>query len=227
MENRPLYSAEITEIIGTPPWWIIRAGGGVLLVVFVACLSLASVVQVPEQSNAPVFISGTTSPYYVRQIAGGARPAAASGQIVELGQLLVRGPLDDASGIRAPFAGRLRLQRLPAAASPGDTIGLLVPLRNAYRFNGVLDLAQASTLSNDQALTIRVTMSDHPDSYLSLSGYLGYVSPVVRQGHVACVGQLDSLSNVLLARYSSAITNLEGTLLLTSKRKPLLQSLFK
>ncbi len=227
MENRPTYSAEITEIIGTPPRWIIRTGGGLLLLVFLGFIGLGTVIRLPEPSSSPVRLSGTTKPYYLTQATGAARPVVASGQQVTRGQLLLDAAHDTAGRVRAPFAGTLLLAG-PAAGllSPGDTLGVLLPLRNTYRFSGKVDLARAASLARRPTLPIQVALGDRPEDALVLQGRLGYLNPIVRHGQVTYVGQLDSLSNLLLSKQLASVTEVDGTLLLRGARRPMLQSLF-
>lgn len=227
MENRPLYSAEITEIIGTPPRWIIRTGGGLLLLVFLGFIALGTVIRLPEHSSSPVRLSGTTKPFYLTQATGPARPVVASGQRVARGQLLLGAGPDTLGRVRAPFAGTLLLAGPAAGAlSPGDTLGVLLPLHNTYRFSGRVELGRAGSLARRPTLPIQVALGDRPEGALVLQGRLGYLNPIVRHGQVAYVGQLDSLSNLLLARELAAVTEVDGTLLLRGTRQPMLQSLF-
>jgi hypothetical protein len=224
MDNRPLYSAEITEIIGTPPRWIMRAGGGLLLGGLLGLAALASTVRLPEQSTAPLLIRGTVPPYYLRQTAGLLRPAVASGQVVQQGQLLAQGRLDPGQQVRAPFTGILFYDA--GAAHAGDTLGLLTPLANTYRFSGQVALGRVPALRSLPALQIEVPLDDHLGS-LTLRGHLAYIRPDVRGGLVGFAGQLDSLSSLTRGRRAAALATLPGQLLLSSPGKPLAQRLLQ
>ena len=229
VENRPLYSAEITEIIGTPPRWILRAGGGLLLVVLLVVGTLASTVRIAEQHTSPVRITGVTRPYYLRQpTLGGVRPLVASGQVVALGQVLAQRPHDPASRVLAPFGGTVYYEDLAGApALPGDTLAMLVPLANTYRFRGKVLLAQVPALRRGQLLQIQVPLDSRMGSSLALHGRLRYLNPVVRDGQVSYSGRLDSLSEALLSQQAATITDLRGTLLVRSPSRPVLQRLLQ
>lgn len=228
MENRPLYSAEITELIGTPPRWIMRAGSGLLLGALVTVVCIASVLRIPDQSVTPLVIRGTTQPYYLVQTASGQRRLVASSKLVRRGQpLMCPGLNPDTATVRAPFAGTFYADG-PAGAGrgAGDTLGLLVPLTNAYRFSGQLKLERVAELRRGKGLRIQVPLAGQFGS-LVLQGTLGYLKPTVRSGRVAYVGYLDSLSSATLTRRLAPITYLEGRLLLSSNQKPILRRLFE
>ncbi len=224
MDNRPLYSAEITEIIGTPPRWIMRAGGGLLLGGLLALAALASTVPLPEQNTAPLLIRGTVPPYYLRQTTDQLRPVVASGQVVQQGQLLAQGLRDPQQQVRAPFAGVLFYDA--SAARAGDTLGLLTPLATTYRFSGQVALGQVPALRRLSALQIEVPLDDHLGS-LTLRGHLAYLRPDVHGGLVGFAGQLDSASSLVLGRRAAALATLPGQLLLSSPGKPLTQRLLQ
>ncbi|MCA8832853.1 hypothetical protein [Hymenobacter pini] len=224
MENRPLYSAEITEIIGTPPSWNIRVGGGVLLLVLALLLTGASVIGVPQHNSTPVSIRSTAQPHYLVQPAGTLQLLVEAGQAIQPGQALARVATDT---VRAPFAGTLQLLHLAGTpVSPGDTLGMLVPLHNAYQFSGRLDIGQVAELRRNNAFPIQVLLDSRTETSLHLQGRLGYVNPVVRNGQVSYTGQLDSASNTALAQHVATINNLTGTLHLSSRRTPILTRLF-
>lgn len=225
MENRPLYSAEITEIIGTPPRWILRAGGGLLLLALVVLVGLAATIRLPEPNRSALRISSSVPPYYLRQ--GAQTPVAAAGQLIRRGQPLAISTPDSAP-VAAPFTGRLLL--LPAAEAAtqtGDTLGVLLPANNAYQFSGRIDLGHLRELQRLGSLPIEVPLDDQADNSLRLRGHLRYLSPEVRGGTVAYVGQLDSASSTTLARHFTGLTNLEGCLLLRSHSAPILQRLLQ
>lgn len=229
MENRPIYSAEISEIIGTPPRWIMRVGGGLLLLSLVAGVALASVVEVPEQHHAAVRISGTTAPYYLRQPAGGLRLLVTSGRPVRKGQPLAQGLADSSLSISAPFEGAFYTEVHPQLPEPatGDTLGVLVPAATAYRFTGRVAPEQLRELRSHGRQLLRVPLNQQATSHLLLHGQLQYINPVVRDGQVTYVGQLDSASTVRLARQFAGLSSLEGTLLVSSTHQPVLQRLFQ
>ena len=226
MENRPVYSAEIAEIIGTPPQWLPRVGSGLLLLLLLLLLGAAAAVKIPESSESAVRISGTIAPYYL--VAGRAgRPLIASGQVVAVGQRLARRAPDSTGYLRAPFRGTLFYEPAAAAAQPGDTIGLLVPVANTYRFNGQMLPGQIDELRQQPTLELAVPLDDSAERSLALRGRLGYVTPMVRHGLVAYTGQLDSASSALLGRHLVAITTLDGTLLVARRRQSLLRRFFR
>lgn len=218
MENRPLYSAEITDIIGTPPRWIVRAGGGLLLGLLLGVVALAGSLRLPERHSYPVVLRGTVPPYYLRQAGGRLRAAIASGQVVRQGQVLAHTghPADTAAAVRAPFAGTFfTASPAGAAAQPGDTLGLLVPLVNAYRFGGRVALGQLAELRQAAPLTIEVPVAGQAGQPLALHGRLSYLDPTVRNGQATYVGHLDSLSALALTRQLAPLTQLSGTLLVS------------
>jgi len=222
MENRPVYSADIAEIIGTPPRWIMRSGGGLLLLLLLAFAGLAARVSIPEQNSLPVRVSGLTQPHYLLQRPGGAQLLVAAGQRVQLGQ-----PLGSAADERAPFAGTV-FYAAPTGVvrSVGDTLGLVVPLINTYRFSGQLVVEQLPELhAHAEALQVQVPLPGQADGQLLLRGRLSYLDPVVRGGTVRYNGQLDSSSSAAVAQHFAAITSLEGTLLLRQRPQPILQRL--
>ncbi|RSK37524.1 hypothetical protein [Hymenobacter metallilatus] len=225
MENRPLYSAEISEIIGTPPRWMMRVGSGLLLLALVAGVALASVVEVPEQHHAAVRISGITAPYYLRQSAGGLRLLVASGQPVQQGQRLAGSLQDSSLAIRAPFRGTFYAE-VPGQTA-NDTLGVLVPAATAYRFTGRVAPEQLRELRSHGRQQLQVALDEQADSHLLLHGQLHYINPVVRNGQVTYVGRLDSASNAQVARQFAGLNSLEGTLLVSSTHKPVLQRLFQ
>lgn len=190
MENLPLYSAEITEIIGTPPRWILRVGGGLLLALVLGFGALAASVSIPEQSPAPVRLRGAIQPYYLRQSTTNGRLVVAAGQVVRQGQVLRHTTLDSAADERAPFAGTIFYEESAAStAHPGDTLGLLAPLANTYRFSGRLAVGRLPEL-RAQAGTLRleVPLEARNASSLVLSGRLTYLDPVVRHSTVTYNG---------------------------------------
>lgn len=225
MENRPIYSAEISEIIGTPPRWIMRVGSGLLLLALVAGVALASVVKVPEQHHAAVRISGTTAPYYLRQSAGALRLLVVAGQPVMQGQRLAVSRTDSGLAIQAPFRGTFYAE-VPGQVD-SDTLGVLVPAATAYRFTGRVAPAQLRELRRHGRQQLQVALDEQADSHLLLHGQLQYINPVVRNGQVTYVGRLDSASNALVARQFTGLNSLEGTLLVSSTHKPVLQRLFQ
>jgi len=227
MENHPIYSAEITEIIGTPPRWIMRAGGGLLLVLLLGFVGLSASVTIPEQTLLPVRLSGTTQPYYLRQGPTGGQLVVAAGQLVRQGQPLLHHPLNSAADERAPFTGTVFYED-PTRVSrrAGDTLGLLAPLNNTYRFSGQISVGHIRELRAHAAtLQVEVPLNDQADGSLLLNGRLSYINPVVRQGTVTYHGQLDSLSSVALAQHFTALTTLEGALLLRQHSRPILRRL--
>ena len=227
MENSPLYSAEITEIIGTPPRWIMRVGGGLLLGLVLGFGTLAASISIPEQNVIAVRLRSTTPPYYLRQGMAGVRPAVPTGRVVREGQPLLHYPLNPAADECAPFTGTLLYEDL--AASPrhaGDTLGLLAPLTNTYRFSGRLAVGRLPELrAAAGGLHLEVPLDGRTTSLLALRGHLTYLDPVVHQGTVTYNGQLDSLSSVALARHFSDLTALDGTLLLPQPSRPILRRL--
>jgi hypothetical protein len=227
MENRPVYSAEITEIIGTPPRWILQAGGGLLLALLLGFGALAASVSIPEQSPAPARLRGTIQPYYLRQSNTSSRPTVATGQVVRQGQVLRHATFDSAADERAPFAGTLFYEELAAdTAHPGDTLGLLVPLANTYRFSGQLAVGRLPELrAQAGALRLEVPLEARDVNSLVLSGRLTYINPIVRHGTVTYNGQLDRRSSAALTRHFAALTTLDGTLLLRQPAQPILQRL--
>jgi hypothetical protein len=227
MEKPSLYSAEITEIIGTPPRWILRAGGGLLLALVLGFGGLAASISLPNNSPAPVRLRGTMQPYYLRQGGAGGPLVVAAGQVVRQGQVLRHSALGPAADERAPFTGTLFYEvPAPGTAHPGDTLGLLAPLANTYRFSGRLPVGRLPELRT-QARTLRleVPLETADASSLVLTGQLTYLDPVVRHGTVTYNGQLDSRSSAALARHFAALTTLDGTLLLRQPARPVLQRL--
>jgi hypothetical protein len=227
MENHPIYSAEITEIIGTPPRWIMRAGGGVLLLLLLGFVGLSASISIPEQTALRLRLNGTIQPYFLRQGPTSAQPVVAAGQLVRQGQLLLHHPLDPAADERAPFTGTVFYEDLARPARrAGDTLGLLAPLTNTYRFSGRISVGRIRELQTHAAnLQVEVPLNDQADGSLLLNGRLSYINPVVHQGTVTYHGQLDSLSSVALARHFTAITTLEGALLLRQHSRPILRRL--
>lgn len=228
MENHPGYSADIAEIIGTPPRWIMRSGGGLLLLLLLAFAGLAAKVSIPEQNALPVRLSGLTQPYYLLQRPGGAQPLVAAGQRVQPGQPLLAPP-PGAAAERAPFAGTVFYAGPTGVArSVGDTLGLVAPLTNAYRFSGQLLVEYLPALhAHADALQVQVPLPGQADGQLLLRGRLSYLDPVVRGGTVRYNGQLDSASSAALAQHFTAITSLEGNLLLRQPPQPILQRLLR
>jgi hypothetical protein len=227
MENRPLYSAEIAEIIGTPPRWILRAGGGLLLALVLGFGGLAASISIPKQSTAPVRLRAATPPYYLRQDAAHGPLLVAAGQAVRPGQVLRHAAPGAATDERAPFAGTLFYEApTSGAAQPGDTLGLLAPLATAYRFSGRLAVGCLPELrAQARALRLEVPFETADASSLVLTGQLTYLDPVVRQGAVTYNGQLDARSSAALARHFAALTTLDGNLLLPQPARPVLQRL--
>ncbi len=221
-----MYSAEITDIIGTPPRWIVRAGGGLLLALLLGAVAVAGGLRLPQRHGYPVLLRGAVAPYYLRQTAEQLQPALATGR-VEQGRYLARtGRADTPGAVRAPFAGRFFAAGLAAAATrPGDTLGLLVPLANTFRFSGRMALEQLAGLRQAGTFTIEVPLAGRADRPLVLRGRLSYLDPTVRGGLATYQGHLDSLSNVALARQLPAITQLTGTLLLSSPPQTVLHRL--
>lgn len=229
MENRPLYSAEITDIIGTPPRWIVRAGGGLLLALLLGAVAVAGGLRLPEHHGYQVLLRGAVAPYYLRQTAGRLQPALATGRVARQGRCLARaGRADTTGAVRAPFAGTFFAAGLAEAATrPGDTLGLLVPLANTFRFSGRMALEQLAGLRQAGTLTIEVPLAGHADRPLVLHGQLSYLDPTVRGGLATYQGHLDSASNVALARQLPAITQLTGTLLISSTPQTVLHRLLR
>lgn len=232
MENRPLYSAEITDIIGTPPRWIVRAGGGLLLALLLGAVAVAGGLRLPKHHGYLVRLRGAVAPYYLRQTAGRLQPAVATGRVARQGRCLARAGradrADTAGAVRAPFAGTFFAAGLAEAAiQPGDTLGLLVPLANTFRFSGRMALEQLAGLRQAGTLTIEVPLAGHADRPLVLHGQLSYLDPTVRGGLATYQGHLDSASNVALARQLPAITQLTGTLLISSTPQTVLHRLLR
>ena len=229
MENRPLYSAEITDIIGTPPRWIVRAGGGLLLALLLGAVAVAGGLRLPERHGYPVLLKGALAPYYLRQTTSRLQPALVTGRVAQLGGYLALAGRGDTSGaVRAPFAGTFFAAGLAEAATqPGDTLGLLVPLANTYRFSGRMALEQLAGLRRTGTFTIEVPLAGHADQPLVLHGQLGYLDPTMRGGVASYQGHLDSISNVALARQLPAITQLTGTLLTSSAPQTVLHRLLR
>ena len=229
MEKPPLYSAEIAEIIGTPPRWILRVGGGLLLALVLGFGGLAASISIPRQNAAPVHLRGAVAPYYLRQQAASGPVVVAAGQMVRQGQVLRRSALGPAADERAPFAGTLFYEAMaPGTARPGDTLGLLAPLANTYRFSGQLAVARLPELrAQARALRLEVPFESADASALVLTGQLTYLDPVVRHGAITYNGQLDGPSSAALARHFAALTTLDGTLLLHQPDRPVLQRLLR
>ncbi len=227
MENRPLYSAEIAEIIGTPPRWILRAGGGLLLALVLGFGGLAASISIPKPSTALVRLRAVTPPYYLRQDAARGPLLVAAGQAVRPGQVLRHAAANPAADERAPFAGTLFYNAPgPGAGQPGDTLGLLAPLATAYRFSGRLAVGHLPELRAQAGdLRLEVPLETADASSLVLTGQLTYLDPVVHQGAVTYHGQLDARSSAALARHFTALTSLDGTLLLRQPARPVLQRL--
>lgn len=229
MENRPLYSAEITDIIGTPPRWIVRAGGGLLFCMLLGVVALAGSFHLPERHSYPVLLRGTVPPYYLRQSGGHLRAAIAAGQVVRRGQVLAHAGHSDTVGtVRAPFAGTFFTANLAGAATqPGDTLGLLVPLVNAYRFGGRAALGRLAELRQAAPLTIEVPVAGRAGQPLTLHGRLSYLDPTVHDGQAAYVGHLDSVSDQALTQQLAPFTQLNGTLLVSSPPQTVLHRLLQ
>jgi hypothetical protein len=226
MEKPPLYSAEIAEIIGTPPRWILRVGGGLLLALVLGFGGLAASISIPQQNAAPVRLRGQVQPYYLRQGAASGLPVVAAGQLVRQGQVLRHSALGPAADERAPFAGTLFYEAPAAGAHPGDTLGLLAPLANTYRFSGQLPVGRLPELRlQARALRLEVPLETPDASSLVLTGQLTYLDPVVRHGTITYNGQLDGPSSAALARHFAALTTLDGSLLLRQPTRPVLQRL--
>lgn len=227
MEKPPLYSAEIAEIIGTPPRWLLRVGGGLLLALVLGFGGLAASISIPQQNAAPVRLRGLVQPYYLRQATASGVPVVAAGQVVRQGQVLRHSALGPAADERAPFAGTLFYEAPTAGtAHPGDTLGLLAPLANTYRFSGQLPVGRLPELRlQARALRLEVPLESADASSLVLTGLLTYLDPVVRHGTITYNGQLDGPSSAALARHFAALTTLDGTLLLRQPTRPVLQRL--
>ncbi|HEX8328336.1 MAG TPA: hypothetical protein VF629_12400 [Hymenobacter sp.] len=226
MEKSPLYSAEITEIIGTPPRWIMRVGGGLLLGLVLGFGALAASISIPEQNVLAVRLRNATPPYYLRPGLANGQPAVPAGQVVRRGQPLLHYPLNPAADERAPFTGTLLYEDLAAGSRrAGDTLGLLVPLATAYRFSGRLAVGRLPELRAAGELRLEVPLAGRTTSLLALRGHLTYLDPAVHEGTVTYNGQLDSLSGVALARHFTGLTALDGTLLLPQPARPILQRL--
>jgi hypothetical protein len=226
MENRPLFSAEITDIIGTPPRWIVRAGGGRLLGLLLGVAALASSIALPEHHSYPLVLKGEVAPYYLRQSANQLRPLLASGSVVTKGHYLTNAsPTDTIGGLRAPFTGTY-FSAAPTTVIPGDTLGLLVPLTNTYRFSGRIALGQLTALRQAPALVLEVPL-EGTDQALVLHGHLSYIAPAVHNGQVTYIGLLDSSSNQLLAHRLVAITQLNGLLQVSGAPKTVVQRLLQ
>ena len=226
MENRPLYSADIVEIIGSPPRWLLRAGSGLLLGAVLAILLVLMLVKVPEQSGSAVLLSSTTPPYYLTQLAVGQRLLVTSGQQVAQGQLLMQPLTQQGLGTPAPFSGTLYYAGSGVAGQPGDTLAVLVPLHNTYRFRGRAELGYLSELRRSRSLQLQVPLDGQHRDLLLLTGSLSYVSPVLRGDQVAYTGLLDSASCASLSRHAAAVASMPATLRTTAGQQPLLQRIF-
>ena len=225
MENRPLYSAEITDIIGTPPRWIARVGSGLLLALLLGVVTVAGGLRLPERHSYPVLLRGAVAPYYLRQTAGHLQLALVMGRVGPGRYLARAGRADTVGAVRAPFAGTFFAAGLAAATRPGDTLGLLVPLANTFRFSGRMAMEQLAGLRRAGTLIIEVPLAGRVDQTLVLYGRLSYLDPTVHGGLATYQGYLDSVSNVALARQLPALTQLTGTLLLSSPPQTVLHRL--
>jgi hypothetical protein len=228
METRPetpppLYSAEMTEIIGSPPRWLLRAGSGLLLLFLLLALGVTSVVSIPEQRQFAVRLRGATPPYYLVRGQGPVRLLAVSGQVVRQGQPVA---LHAADSLRAPFAGTLFYEELTGAATtPADTLGVLVPVANAYRVSGQLAVEWLPELRQQAHLAITVPLSR--GGTLALQGRIRYVNPSVHRGQVSFAAQLDAPSNAALRHQFGNITDLDGAILLSRRNQPILLRIFQ
>jgi len=224
MENHPIYSAEITEIIGTPPRWIMRVGSGLLLLLLLVFIGLSNSIAIPETSYSNITIRAATQPYYVTQ-AMASRVVVAPGQVVEQGQPLARSAADTAICLRAPFRGTIFYEG-PTKAQPGDTLAVLVPLATTYGFSGKVAVSQLSQLQHRGEVELAVPLADRSESSLSLKGRLSYVNPVVHNGTATYKGHLDSASAAVLAHQLAFATSLDGTLLVSRRHQTLLNRIF-
>lgn len=227
METPPLYSAEITELIGTPPRWLTRAGGGLLLLALLVAFTLAAVVRVPDNRVLPLVIRGSVVPYYVVPTVGtNWQRQVQPGQVVNQGQELAASRADTVR-MRAPFAGVFfAAGPVRASGTTSDTVGILVPLATAYRFSGQVAAEQVAELRRMPELRIEVPLAG-PSGSLHLRGKLGYLNPAVRAGQVSYVGYLDSLSGVALAQQLVPSARLDGRLLLSRRHPSVLQRLWQ
>ena len=227
MENQSNYSVEITDLIGTTPKWVLRAGSGLLLLLLILALGLASVVSIPEQNSSTVFLRASTPAYYVRQVSESMQLLVLSGQRVQRGQCVARGMTPVRVCVYAPFSGTLYYEdKADNSRRVGDTLALVVPLATSYQFHGQLPLAWVQVLQKQPRIAIEVPLYNQLTSVLVLRGHLRYVKPVMQHGELSYQGELDSASSVALRQHFAAITQLEGTLLLSSQRAPLLRRLF-
>jgi len=126
MTDRPLFSAEINEIIGHPPHWVNRVGGTFLLLIIAGFVLVSAVIVVPKQYILPVVLYGQAKHEYLVK---GTIDAGQLDNLKKAKDLKIEIPLDHDTQDRINLTGKLQ--------------NIIPPIKNG-RISYVVRLNQAS-----------------------------------------------------------------------------------
>lgn len=207
-------SAEVQQIIGRPPHWLVRGGIGVFLGVILLVFGAASTIEYPEIVQASVTLRIAGGPLVV-QAGGDGRVQdlpLENGATVEQGQLLAVLGREGAAGerIMAAAAGTLLYAGVLEAGQPvsaGQTLFHIRPEGATYY--GELAIPESSFGKVEEGQTVLVRFSGYPSQeYGSVTAQIDYF-PEVLTSEGQFVAKV-SFPEGLMTNYGRQITPVDG-----------------
>lgn len=220
-------SAEVQQIIGRPPHWLVRGGIGVFLGVLLLVFGAASAIEYPEIVQASVTLRFTGGPLVVEASGEGRLQdlPLENGATVEQGQLLAVLGREGAAGDRivAPAGGTLLYAGVLEAGQPvkaGQTLFQIRPEGATYY--GELTIPESSFGKVEEGQTVLVRFNGYPSQeYGSVKAQIDYFPEVLaREG--AFEAKV-SFPGGLTTNYGRQITPVDGMIgqaeIITKDRK--------
>lgn len=207
-------SAEVQQIIGRPPHWLVRGGIGVFLGVILLVFGAASTIEYPEIVQASVTMRIAGGPLVV-QASGKGRVQdlpLENGATVEQGQLLAVLGREGATGDRivAPAGGTLLYAGVLEAGQPvtaGQTLFQIRP--EGVTYYGELTIPESSFGKVEQGQTVLVRFNGYPSQeYGSVTAQIDYF-PEVLTSEGLFVAKV-SFPEGLLTNYGQQISPVDG-----------------
>ncbi|WP_158797080.1 hypothetical protein [Pedobacter sp. L105] len=229
MENQEhQYSAEINEIVGQPPKWLLKSGGSSLLLLLLILLALSAFTSYSDKHVIPVIIFREKTIFPITGNMSVIRFLKASGEQVKKGDpIALTKQNNNSQMINAPFTGKIFYDRDALKnRHPADTLAMLVPSNGVFGFKGDVGLDYARFLSIHKGTVFTIIPDDQIENNRNIIGKITSFGLPKANNILGFSGIIEPQSGKSLEETYLSILTIKGKLVLNLDDKTILRHIF-